>query len=210
MNTCFKFNDFYITYGKRFLDTIISLISLVILSPLFILVAILIKLEDKGPVFFLQERVGEDFEIFKVIKFRTMTVDAPKRGLTITKKSDPRITRIGKILRKFKIDELPQVINILKGDMSVVGPRSDVKRYVDMFKEDFKEVLKVRPGMAGYAVVKFRNEEEILEKYDNLEEGYIREVLPQKLALDKEYVRNISFLNDVRIFILTFLKVISE
>lgn len=203
-----KFDNFYLIYGKRLLDVITSLLSLVILSPLFIPVAILIKIEDGGPVFFLQERVGKDFKTFKIIKFRTMVIDAPKRGLAITKKSDPRITKVGKILRKFKIDELPQIINVLKGDMSVVGPRSDVKKYVDIFKEDFKEILKVRPGMAGYAVIKFRNEEEILEKYDNLEEGYIKEVLPQKLALDKEYVKNLSFLNDIRIFILTLLKVV--
>ncbi len=202
--------NFYINRGKRFLDIVISLISLVMLSPLFFFIMILIRFEDKGPVFFLQERVGKDFKKFKIIKFRTMVVDAPRRGLAITKKSDPRITKVGGILRKFKIDELPQIINILKGDMSVVGPRSEIPKYVEMFREDFKEVLKVRPGMAGYTIIKFRNEEKILEKYDNLEEGYIKEVLPQKLALDKEYVKNISFLNDIRIFLLTFLKVISE
>jgi len=139
-----------------------------------------------------------------------MVVDAPKRGLAITKKSDSRVTKVGKILRKYKLDEMPQIINVLKGDMSVVGPRSDVEKYVDMFIEDFREVLKVRPGMAGYTIIKFRNEEEILEKYDNLEEGYIKEVLPQKLALDKEYVKNISLWNDIKIFVLTFLKVIFD
>ena len=202
--------NFYFTYGKRFLDIIVSLLSLVILSPLFLIVSILIKLEDGGPVFFMQERVGKDFKKFKVIKFRTMVVDAPKRGLAITKKSDSRVTKVGKILRKYKLDEMPQIINVLKGDMSVVGPRSDVEKYVDMFIEDFREVLKVRPGMAGYTIIKFRNEEEILEKYDNLEEGYIKEVLPQKLALDKEYVKNISLWNDIKIFVLTFLKVIFD
>jgi len=202
--------DAYVRVWKRVIDVLVASISLLILSPIFALAAILVKLDSPGPVFFLQERVGKDFKKFKIIKFRTMAVDAPKSGNTITKKSDERITRVGRFLRKFKIDEMPQIINVLKGDMSVVGPRSDVEKYVKMFEEDFREILKVRPGMAGYVIIKFRNEEEILEKYENLEEGYIKEVLPRKIALDKEYVRNISFWNDVKIFILTFLKVVTE
>jgi lipopolysaccharide/colanic/teichoic acid biosynthesis glycosyltransferase len=202
--------DAYVRVWKRVIDVLVASISLLILSPIFGLVAILVKLDSPGPVFFLQERVGKDFKKFKIIKFRTMVMDAPKSGNTITKKSDERITRVGRFLRKFKIDEMPQIVNVLKGDMSVVGPRSDVEKYVKMFEEDFKEILKVRPGMAGYVIIRFRNEEEILEKYENLEEGYIKEVLPRKIMLDKEYVRNISFWNDVKIFILTFLKVVTE
>jgi lipopolysaccharide/colanic/teichoic acid biosynthesis glycosyltransferase len=202
--------DAYVRVWKRVIDVLVASISLLIFSPIFALVAILVKLDSPGPVFFLQERIGKDFKKFKIIKFRTMVKDAPKIGNTITKKSDKRITRVGRFLRKFKIDEMPQIINVLKGDMSVVGPRSDVEKYVKMFEEDFKEILKVRPGMAGYVIIRFRNEEEILEKYENLEEGYIKEVLPRKIALDKEYVKNISFWNDVKIFILTFLKVVIE
>jgi len=200
----------YLRVWKRVVDILVSLVSILVLSPLFLVIALLVKLDSPGTVFFLQERIGEDFKRFKIIKFRTMVVDAPKSGNTITKKSDKRITRVGRFLRKFKIDEMPQIINVLKGDMSVVGPRSDVEKYVKMFEEDFKEILKVRPGMAGYVIIRFRNEEEILEKYENLEEGYIKEVLPRKIMLDKEYVRNISFWNDVKIFILTFLKVVRE
>jgi lipopolysaccharide/colanic/teichoic acid biosynthesis glycosyltransferase len=200
----------YARVWKRVIDVLVASVSLLILSPIFALVAILVKLDSPGPVFFLQERVGKDFKKFKIIKFRTMVTDAHKNGNTITKKSDKRITAVGRFLRKFKIDEMPQIINVLKGDMSVVGPRSDVEKYVKMFEEDFREILKVRPGMAGYVIIRFRNEEEILEKYENLEEGYIKEVLPRKIALDKEYVKNISFWNDVKIFILTFLKVVIE
>jgi lipopolysaccharide/colanic/teichoic acid biosynthesis glycosyltransferase len=200
----------YVRIWKRVIDVLVAFISLLILSPIFALVVILVKLDSPGPVFFLQERVGKDFKKFKIIKFRTMVVDAPKSGNTITKKSDERITRVGKFLRKFKIDEMPQIINVLEGDMSVVGPRSDVEKYVNMFKDDFKEILKVRPGMAGYTIIRFRNEEEILEKYDDLEKGYIEEVLPRKIALDKEYVRNINFWNDIRIFILNFLEVVTK
>ena len=212
MENCSKIDpkSFYFNYGKRLLDIIVSLIAIIVLSPLFLIAAISIKLEDGGPVFFTQERVGKDFKKFEVIKFRTMVIDAPKKGLSITKKSDPRVTKVGKVLRRYKLDEMPQIINVLKGDMSVVGPRSEVEKYVNMFKEDFKEILKVRPGMAGYTIIKFRNEEEILEKYDSLEEGYIKEVLPQKLALDKEYIKNISLWNDIKIFVLTFLKVIFD
>lgn len=166
-----KMENFYLKCGKRICDIIIALIALTILSPLFLIMPILIKINSPGPVFFLQERVGKDFKKFKIIKFRTMVVDAPKSKNTITKKSDERITRVGKLLRKFKIDEMPQIINVLKGDMSVVGPRSDVEKYVKMFEKDFREILKVRPGMAGYVIIKFRDEEEMLEKYDDLEKG---------------------------------------
>jgi lipopolysaccharide/colanic/teichoic acid biosynthesis glycosyltransferase len=202
--------DAYARAWKRVIDMALAIASLIILSPIFLIVPILIKLDSPGPVFFLQERVGKDFKKFKIIKFRTMVVEAPKLGNTITKKSDERITRVGKFLRKFKIDEMPQIINVLKGDMSVVGPRSDVEKYVNMFKDDFREILRVRPGMAGYVITRFRNEEEILEKYENLEEGYIKEVLPRKIALDKEYVKNISFWNDIKIFLLTFLSVVTK
>ena len=203
-----KGESFYLNHGKRICDVIIAFLALIVLSPLYLIIQILIKIEDGGPVFFLQERIGKDFKKYKIIKFRTMVVNASEMGLTITKKNDPRITKVGRLLRKFKIDELPQIINILMGEMSFVGPRSDVEKYVNMFKKDFEEILKVRPGTAGYAIIRFRNEEEILEKYENLEDGYVKEVLPQKIALDRRYVRNISFWNDIKIFILTFLKVV--
>lgn len=205
-----KTSNFYLKYGKRICDIITASIALVVLSPIFLVITILIKISSPGPVFFLQERVGKDFKKFKIIKFRTMVANTSKRGSVITKKSDKRITQVGKFLRKSKIDEMSQIINVLEGNMSVVGPRSEVVKYVNMFKEDFKRILEVKPGMAGYVIIKFRNEEEILEKYDNIEEGYIKEVLPRKIKLDKEYVDNISFLNDVKIFFLTFLKVITK
>jgi len=127
---------FYLKRGKRICDIVIALVALIILSPVVLIVSILMKINSPGPIFFLQERVGKDFKKFKIIKFRTMVVDAPKSKNTITKKSDVRITRVGKFLRKFKIDEMPQIINVLKGDMSVVGPRSDVEKYVKMFEKD--------------------------------------------------------------------------
>ena len=199
---------FYVKYGKRIFDLVVSLVGLIILWPVFLLSAVLIKIFDKGPIFYKQDRVGQNFKHFKLIKFRTMKADCSNSGPLITKSNDQRITRVGKFLRKFKLDEMPQIFNVLKGEMSVVGPRPEVEKFVNLFKDDYEEILKVKPGMASETIIFFRDEEETLSQFENVEEGYIKEVLPRKISIDKDYIRNINFLRDCKIFIFTFLRVI--
>jgi lipopolysaccharide/colanic/teichoic acid biosynthesis glycosyltransferase len=191
-------------------DFLATSVGLIFLIPLFLIVAILIKLQDRGPVFFRQKRVGKDFKPFYIYKFRTMVVNAEKIGPPITKGEDPRITPLGKFLRKFKIDELPQLFNVLKGEMSLVGPRPEVSKYVELFKEDYKKILKIKPGITDYAAIYFRNEEEILKKYPDPEEGYIKEVLPKKIKFYHQYLANISFLTDLKLIFLTLWKIIKK
>lgn len=197
----------YRKYGKRVFDVIASTFGLIILSPLFLGIAILIKLTSQGPVFFIQKRMGKNFEEFNLYKFRSMIVDADKKGLQITSGDDPRITKIGKFIRKTKLDELPQLINVIKGDMSLVGPRPEVKKYVMLKKNDYKKVLSVKPGITDLAAIEFRNEEEILAQYNDKEKAYEQIILPKKIELYKKYIDNISFLNDIKIILKT-LKVI--
>lgn len=165
-------------------------------------------LERAGPVFFIQKRVGRNFKTFNLYKFRTMAVDAPQKGLFVTARNDSRITRVGRFLRKTKMDEIPQLINVLKGDMSLVGPRPEILKYVLMFKNDFKEILKIKPGITDYAAVEFRDEENILKKYKDTEDGYIKEVLPVKIKLYKRYLRDKSFITDMKLIFLTLWKII--
>ena len=197
----------YKKFGKRVFDLIASIFGVIFFLPVFIIVPILIKIGSKGPVFFVQKRVGRDFKEFNLYKFRSMVADAPKKGLQITSTDDPRITKIGRILRKTKLDELPQLINVIKGDMSLVGPRPEVKKYVDLKKDEYKKVLSVRPGITDLAAIEFVNEEEILSKFDDKEKAYIEKILPQKIALYNKYIDSISFLEDIRIILKT-LKVI--
>lgn len=184
---------------KRIMDIVVAIISLIVLAPLFIIIMILIKIDDGGPVFYIQERVGRGFQTFKLLKFRTMVVEGDKKGLLITRHDDQRITRVGKILRKYKIDELPQLINIIKGDMSIVGPRPEMKKYVDLFKEEYKSILKVRPGLTDYATIEFRNEEEILGKFYDPEQAYINVILPNKIELSRKYVNEAGLITDILI-----------
>lgn len=193
---------------KRVFDFIASLIVLIFLSPLFIIFSILIKLDSHGPAFFCQVRIGKAFKPFRFYKFRTMVVDAEKKGLSITKEGDLRITRIGGFLRKYKLDELPQLFNVLKGDISIVGPRPEVVKYVEIFRQDYKDILTVKPGITDYATIEFRDEEGVLKKYDNPEEGYIQEVLPIKIRLYKRYINEKSFLTDIRLIILTLWRIV--
>ena len=192
---------------KRLFDVVAAVAGLLVLSPLFALVALAIKLTSRGPVFFRQERVGRDFQTFRIYKFRTMVVDAPRLGGQITAGRDPRITSIGHLLRKTKLDELPQLLNVLSGEMSLVGPRPEVPKYVEMFRPQFAEVLSVRPGITDLASVKYRDENEILGRADDPEAAYVNQVLPDKLALATEYVRRASFWFDVRLIFATFWKV---
>ncbi len=205
-------DNFYIKHGKRAFDFLVSLIGLIILSPLFGIVSILIKIHDKGPIFFKQKRIGQNFKPFYIYKFRTMIINAENKGPLITKEDDPRITALGKFLRKFKIDELPQLINVLKGDMSLVGPRPEVEKYVNFFKKDYKEILKIKPGITDYATIYFKDEELILKKFaknnENIEEVYLKQILPQKIKFYKKYLQEISFFTDLKLIFLTIWKIL--
>lgn len=188
---------------KRIFDIVVSFVGLVILSPLFLILAIAIARDSKGPVFFKQTRVGRNEVPFKIYKFRTMVEDAEARGMQLTVGDDSRITKVGTFLRKTKIDELPQLINVFKGEMSFVGPRPEVPKYVGLYTEDQRQVLMVRPGITDLASIEYRNESELLATADNPEKVYIEEVMPRKIELNKKYIENISLCGDIRIIFRT-------
>ncbi len=194
---------------KRLFDTFFSLIGLIALSPLFLAVSLLIKLDNPGPVFFRQERIGKNFRPFLIYKFRTMTADARERGPLITVSGDVRITRIGKILRKYKIDELPQLINVFKGEMSLVGPRPEVRKYVEMFRSDYGKLLTVPPGITDPASINYSAEENVLSQArENWEDEYIKKVLPEKIRLSLQYAGNHNLLIDAGVILYTIFKVL--
>ena len=195
---------------KRAFDIAVSLVGLAVLSPFLIVVALLVKLTSPGPVFFKQERMGRRFRPFFIYKFRSMTQDAPEEGGPITFGNDPRITGVGRFLRKTKIDELPQLINVLKGNMSLVGPRPEVRKYVDMFREDYREILQVRPGITDLASLEYRDEAAVLGRADNPEEEYVNRVLPEKIRLAKEHIGRSSFLFDLAIAVRTPFKLLRD
>ena len=197
----------YKKYGKRIFDVTASVIGGLILLPVIIPIALWIKLSSKGPLFYIQKRVGRDFKEFNLYKFRSMIVDADRQGPSVTSGDDPRITKVGKIIRRTKIDELPQLLNVLKGDMSLVGPRPEVMKFVEQKREAYKKVLSVKPGITDNAAIEFRDEETIMEQYEDKEKAYIDIVLPQKIELYYEYIDNISFFNDIKLILRT-LKVI--
>lgn len=191
---------------KRGFDVLASLAGLVLLSPVLAVVALAIKLTSPGPVFFRQERVGRGFRRFEILKFRTMVPDAPKLGGQLTAGEDPRITRVGRLLRKIKLDELPQLINVVKGDMSFVGPRPEVPRYVEIFRDDYRELLTVRPGITDLASLKYRDESEVLGRSSDPETTYVEQVLPEKIALGKQYLRRSSLWFDVGLIFKTLFR----
>ncbi len=195
---------------KRLFDIIFSFIGLLLLQPLFVVIAIMIKVDSTGPVFFRQGRVGKNFRRFMIYKFRTMVLDAENKGLHITSGGDNRITRVGRILRRFKIDELPQLYNVLKGDMSLVGPRPEVIRYVEWYKEDYERILSVRPGITDISSMTFRNEESILQGSDDPERYYVHVLLPEKMRLAREYIQKVSFFYDVRLIFKTLYKIVFQ
>jgi lipopolysaccharide/colanic/teichoic acid biosynthesis glycosyltransferase len=195
---------------KRAFDLSAAVAGLLCLSPLFLLVGVLIKLDSEGAVFFTQERMGRGFRPFRIYKFRTMGKDAPRQGGPITFGEDPRITRIGRVLRRTKIDELPQLINILNGEMSLVGPRPEVRQYVEYFRQDYEQILTVRPGITDLASLKFHDEAAILGAVPNPEETYLRSILPQKLHLGKEYVRGSSLALDIAVIAKTLAALIGR
>ena len=192
---------------KRLFDLIVSAIALIFLSPFFLLIAIIVKLDSKGPVFYLQQRIGKRGEPFNLYKFRSMVTNADKQRLITVGNRDPRITSSGYYLRKYKIDELPQLINVLKGDMSFVGPRPEVKKYVELYNMEQQKVLNVRPGITDLASIQFRNENELLEGKPDPEHYYIHNIMPRKLALNNHYIANQSLLLDIKIIFQTISKI---
>lgn len=184
---------------KRLFDIGASSIGLILLSPILILIAICIKLDSKGPVFFKQIRVGKNKELFKIYKFRTMVTDAEKLGKQITIGNDTRITKVGTFIRKCKLDELPQLINVLNGDMSLVGPRPEVPKYVELYDDYQEQILLVQPGITDYASIEFRNESEILGESENPESKYINDIMPYKIELNIKYIKNISLYEDLKL-----------
>lgn len=192
---------------KRLFDFVASSVGLLILFPFFILIAILIKLDSPGPVFYLQERVGKNKVLFKLFKLRTMRVGSDKAAAITIGARDSRITRIGFWLRKFKLDELPQLINVWKGEMSLVGPRPELKKFVDMYSPDQLHVISVKPGLTDYASIQFRNENELLEGKKDPIDFYIREIMPVKLDLNLKYIHNQSVWLDVKIIFQTIFSI---
>ena len=185
---------------KRVYDIIVSLAVILIALPAWLAVAIAIKLDSPGPVYHRGTRIGKDSRPFTLYKFRTMVADAAGRGAAITAKDDPRISRVGLFLRKLKIDEMPQLINVLKGEMSIVGPRPEDPRYVAHYTPDQRRVFDVRPGMASPAFIKYRQEEELLAVLgEDMEKTYLTEILPDKLRMDLDYIDQQSFLFDLAV-----------
>lgn len=193
---------------KRIFDFTASLCGLAICFPIFAAVAILVKVDSKGPVFYRQERIGKKFSPFKIIKFRTMEDEASKSGSLVTVAGDSRITRVGRYLRKYKIDELPQLLNVLKGEMSLVGPRPEVRKYVELFRNDYEKLLEVHPGITDPSSIAYINEEEVLASCEDWEGVYIRSVLPEKIKCSLEYVNSRSFRNDFKYVVKTLLRTV--
>lgn len=192
---------------KRAFDILASFFGLIVLSPLFIIVSILIMIDSRGGVFYRQVRVGRGGKDFRLYKFRSMRTGSDKKGLITIGGRDSRITRIGYYLRKYKIDELPQLINVLIGDMSFVGPRPEVRRYVNLYTADQLKVLDVRPGITDVASIKYRNENEILGSVENPDEYYINTIMPDKLTLNIDYLNRRTFLSDIKVIIRTVIPI---
>ena len=196
--------------AKRAMDIVLSAAALCVLWPVLLLIALAIVVDDPGPVFYRQVRVGRGGKPFRIFKFRTMVVDADKKGLSITVGRDSRITRVGALLRKTKLDELAQLLNVLCGQMSFVGPRPEVPRYVELYTPYQRQVLLVRPGITDYASIAYRNENDLLAGADDPERMYIETIMPDKIELNMKYLREISPLTDVRLILRTVLAVIAD
>lgn len=195
---------------KRLFDIVASGLGLLFLSPFFLLIAIWIKLDSKGPVFYRQVRVGRYNKDFKIYKFRSMRVGADKGSLVTIGGRDPRVTQSGYYIRKFKLDEFPQLINVFFGDMSLVGPRPEVRHYVNYWTPEQMHVLDVRPGITDPASIKFRNENELMEKTEDPEKYYIEVIMQEKIKLYLEYVHNASFWYDIKLIFQTFWVIVKE
>ena len=182
--------------------------GLIVLSPLMVILAVLIKCDSQGPVLFKQRRIGKNFRPFLIYKFRTMKENSELSGPLITIGEDPRITRSGRFLRKAKLDELPQLINVLKGEMSLVGPRPELPRFVELFQREYAEILTVRPGITDLASLKYRDEAALLDEAQNPEEEYLKQILPDKIRLAKDYLQRASFFFDLSLIVRTIIKLI--
>ena len=193
---------------KRLFDILISGLGLLALSPLFVIVAVWIKVDSQGPVFYRQTRVGKGNKDFQLLKFRSMVGDADKSGLLTVGGHDSRVTRAGYFIRKYKLDELPQLINVFLGDMSLVGPRPEVRKYVDMYTPEQLHVLDIRPGITDAASIKYRNENDLLAAADNPEQYYIDVIMPDKLRINLEYVAHHSLLGDLKFIFDTFIAIL--
>ena len=195
---------------KRLFDIVASGLGLIVLSPLFLILAIWIKLDSKGPVFYRQVRVGYKNKDFRIFKFRSMRVGADKGSLVTIGGRDPRVTKSGYWIRKFKLDELPQLINVFIGDMSLVGPRPEVRHYVDYWAPEQMHVLDVRPGITDPASIKFRNENELMEQAEDPEKYYIEVIMQEKIKLYLEYVEKHNFFYDLCLIFKTFFVIVHE
>ncbi len=194
---------------KRAFDIVCSLTGILVLLPVFVVLALLIILDSRGGIFYRQVRVGKNNKDFFLLKFRTMQTGADKKGLLTVGNKDSRVTRIGYYLRKYKADELPQLFNVLFGSMSLVGPRPEVRKYVDLYNAEQQKVLIVKPGITDYASIEYSNENEILAKAENPEQTYITEIMPHKLLLNLKYIREQGFITDVKIIFKTIAKIVS-
>lgn len=188
---------------KRVFDVVVSFIILLLLSPFFLILAAAIKIDSKGPVFYRQIRVGRYNKDFKIFKFRTMVQDADKIGLPLTVGDDPRVTRVGHLIRKLRLDEFSQLLNVLNGTMSLVGPRPEVRKYVDAYTDEYMATLLIRPGITATSSIAFKDEDKILNSADNAEEVYVEKILPPKMKYNLEYMKNITLLNDIKIMFQT-------
>ncbi len=195
---------------KRGIDILFSLIGLICLFPFFIFISFFIFITSKGGVFFVQLRVGKNNKDFKLYKFRTMFLNSDSKGLLTVGNNDKRITKLGYYLRKNKLDELPQLINVLNGTMSLVGPRPEVRRYVNLYNSEQKSILDVKPGITDLASIMYYNENEILANSVNPEQTYINEIMPIKLELNKQYINEMSLFTDLKIIFKTFIKLINS
>lgn len=195
---------------KRVFDVMASGLGLLLLSPLFLIIAIWVKADSPGPVFYRQTRVGRGNRDFRLFKFRSMRVGSDKKGLITVGGHDPRVTRSGYYIRKYKLDELPQLINVFTGDMSLVGPRPEVRKYVDLYTPQQLHVLDVRPGITDLASIRYRNENELLEQAADPEQYYREVVMQDKLRINSEYIADRSFFKDIKIIFLTFKAIVER
>ena len=196
-------SSFYERRGKRWFDCCAATLGLVALIPVFIVLAIMVKVTSKGPVFYKQTRMGQQFKPFTMLKFRSMVLRQSDDVSLVTSAGDARITWVGAILRRLKLDELPQLLNVIKGEMSLVGPRPEVKRYINHYQLDYAGILRVKPGITDNAAIAFKHEEALLAGHDDVEAAYIQDILPKKIKMYHEYIKNISFMGDVRLIIKT-------
>lgn len=195
---------------KRILDILLSIIVLVLFLPIGVVISVWILFESKGGIFYRQERIGKNAHPFLMLKFRSMRKDADKSGKLTVGMRDPRITRSGYFIRKYKLDEFPQFINVLKGEMSIVGPRPEVKEYTDLYNDDQRKILSVKPGITDYASLEYFKENELLGKAEDPQKTYINEIMPAKIQLNLKYIENPGIFQDLKIMWRTFLKIVAR